>query len=59
MVRAVGLAGVGLAALLMGGAALAQVTATAAAPQATRTRDGRTTIYDAAFFAKYATADGL
>src|SRR5438105_8064996 len=54
MVRAIGLAGVGLAALLAGASALAQTPADAPAPQPTRTADGRTTTYDAAFFAKYA-----
>src|SRR5437763_3560051 len=53
MVRAIGLAGVGLAALLAGASALAQTPA-ATSPQPTRTTDGRTTAYDAAFFAQYA-----
>ena len=58
MVRAIGLTGAGIAALIAGTAGLAQGTATSpassGAPQSNRTQDGRTTVYDAAFFAKYA-----
>src|SRR5438045_2773561 len=54
MVRAIGLAGVGLAALLAGAPALAQTPADSTPPKTTRTTDGRATVYDAAFFAQYA-----
>lgn len=54
MVRGIGLVGVGVAALLMSDAVLAQVPAIPAASQTTPTKDGRTTVYDAVFFAKYA-----
>jgi hypothetical protein len=53
MLRVIGLAGVSIAALLASTSTLAQTPASGT-QQATRTTDGRTTIYDAAFFAKYA-----
>src|SRR2546423_11855625 len=54
MMRAIGLASVGLAAVLAGAPSLAQTPAVGTAPQPTRTTDGRTTTYETAFFAQYA-----
>src|SRR5947209_6965524 len=55
MVRAFGLAGISVAALLAGAPAAAQAPATTVGtPPPARTTDGRTTSYDAAFFAQYA-----
>src|SRR5437763_8052517 len=54
MVRASGLAGVGLAALLAGTSAFAQTPGAGEIPKPAATQASRTTVYDAAFFAKYA-----
>lgn len=57
--RALGLTGVGAAVLLVGAPALAQASAPAAAPQPARTQNGRSTVYDSAFFAQYAPRTAL
>ena len=55
MLRGFGLTGVSVGALLIASPALAQAPAAAAAAAlATKSADGRTTSYDAAFFAQYA-----
>src|SRR5437660_426947 len=54
MMRAIGRTGVGFAALLAGTSALAQTPGAGEIPKAGATQASRTTVYDAAFFAKYA-----
>jgi hypothetical protein len=57
--RAFGLTGVAAAALLVGAPALAQASAPAGAPQPTRAQNGRSTVYDSAFFVQYAPRTAL
>src|SRR5881398_797091 len=54
MVRAIYVAGAGVGALLGGTSAFAQTPGAGEIPQLAATQASRTTVYDAAFFAKYA-----